>query len=277
MVDERASSPSIYASSESATIPTDVPSKLWNSMIVPYLGMSLTGFLWYQGEANVGETDLYRCMFPAMISDWRAKFGQGNLPFMFVQLSPYNTDGPLPESYSLADMRLAQTSALALPNVGMATIVDLGDIGSPFTNIHPRDKSDVGYRLYLIGSALIYGQNVVYQGPTYVSSTIIAGSTPTALVNFLSTTIGTGLSLRENVTCPLAANFCSGWEIGLSDGSWQNATASIVNNVAVSVSSVSASTANVTGVRYLYNDWPLASLFNSAGLPASPFYHVFVQ
>eukprot|EP00026_Physarum_polycephalum_P006259 Phypoly_transcript_06301.p1 GENE.Phypoly_transcript_06301~~Phypoly_transcript_06301.p1 ORF type:complete len:524 (+),score=61.67 Phypoly_transcript_06301:155-1726(+) len=282
-----AASPEFYAS-ESFDIPQSGPSLtsnsvLWNAMIVPYLQMKLSAFLWYQAEANVGETDLYRCLFPAVINDWRAKWGIGEIPFFFAQLAPYTTDGPLPEWYSLADMRLAQTAGLLLPNVGMISTIDAGDTGSPFTNIHPRDKQIVGYRMNLAIQAILYGDTtVVYAGPTLSSATIF-GQYPNVdvIVNFLPTTIGGGL-VFESASCPQGfTSYCSTWEIGLSDGTWHEGAATIVDNVAISLTLASPanSTSGVTvlGVRYLYSDWPVATLFSKSGLPANPFYYVFVQ
>jgi len=253
-------------------------------MIVPFLQMKLTAFLWYQAEANVGYAGFYRCAFPAMITDWRLKWGLGNVPFIFAQLAPY-TNGA---TSALADMRLAQTAALALPKVGMASTIDLGSGGT----IHPLNKFPVGYRMGLIAQALVYGAtNIIYSGPTLDSATISSAYPNVAvIVNFLPNTIGSGLVLINPAACPISnTSYCHTWEIGLTDGSWHNATASIVNNVAVQITLAPTFTVSNTpkkvaadlaifGVRYLYSDYPVAPLYSiSTGLPASPFYFVFVQ
>jgi sialate O-acetylesterase len=96
-------------------------------MIHPLLNVSIKGALWYQGEANAGNAELYKCQLPAMIKDWRRKFNIGDFHFYFVQLAAYT-------GRDFTDLRWAQTWALNLPNPGMATAVDLGD---PVGGIHP--------------------------------------------------------------------------------------------------------------------------------------------
>jgi sialate O-acetylesterase len=115
-----------------------------NGMIYPLLNMRFAGAAWYQGEANSQYPVPYECQFPAMITDWRAKFGL-ELPFFFVQLAPFiPADGAVGQFPAL---RWAQQSALALDNTGMAVAADLGDPGSPYSSIHPRLKQEVGFRL----------------------------------------------------------------------------------------------------------------------------------
>jgi sialate O-acetylesterase len=281
--DKVAQSPDLYADQKYESGPSaNSDSVLWNAMIVPFLQMKLAAFLWYQAEANVGQTDLYRCLFPAMINDWRVNWGLGDTPFFFAQLAPYTTDGPLPEPWSLADMRLAQTSGLSLPNVGMISTIDLGDTGSPFTNIHPRDKQDVGYRMGLAANSILYGvPYVVHSGPTLSSATIVSNYPNVQIIlNFLPNTIGSGLNFRT-ASCPsgIPTTLCSTWEIGLSDGSWHNATAAITQTYAVQLEFTGNTTSGptVAATRYLYNNWPVATLYNNDGLPANPFYFTFVE
>ena len=140
-------------------MPNPLPAQLWNAMIHPLLPMRFVGAVWYQGEANAGNPSSYSCRFPAMIADWRAKFGLPYLKFAYVELAGYSQD------YSR--IRAAQAAALSLPGVGLATAIDIGDPTSPYGNIHPRRKQEVGRRLSLATRALVYGDaSVASRGPS---------------------------------------------------------------------------------------------------------------
>ena len=137
------------------------PSLLWNAMIYPLLNMRVKGAVWYQGESNAKDPEGYSCMFPAMINDWREKF-KLRLPFFFVQLAAFpDGQGIFPA------FRYSQTAALNLSDVGMAVAIDLGDPGSPYGAIHPRNKSEVGRRLALQAQRIVYKKNcLLYTSPS---------------------------------------------------------------------------------------------------------------
>jgi len=247
------------------------PSTLWNAMIIPVLPMTITGVIWYQGESNAAQPDYYACAFPVMINDWRAKW-KGDTPkdfgFYFVQLAPWNNTNLNSESLT----RLAQIYAITLPNVGVATAMDLGDPGSPFGDIHPRNKQEVGRRLSLIARALTYKENVQYLGPMAHTWSIVSQS-PDAVVRieFEEESIGGGLVAKRENTCAtnLPANQCAGFDIGTEDGKWVNATMKIDTTSSILLSASVAS--KVTGVRYAWANYPLATLYNTDSLPAFPF------
>ncbi|XP_037361420.1 sialate O-acetylesterase [Talpa occidentalis] len=152
-------------------------SVLWNAMIHPLHNMTLKGVIWYQGEANMGfHRDLYNCLFPELIDDWRLTFHQGSqgqtaryFPFGFVQLSSY-LRGATPDD-QCPEIRWHQTADFGyvpnqrMPNTFMAVAMDLGDRNSPFDSIHPRDKQTVAYRLHLGARAVAYGEKLMFQGP----------------------------------------------------------------------------------------------------------------
>ncbi len=112
-------------------------------MLAPFSQMRFAGAVWYQGEDNCWAPEQYSCLFPAMIADWRSKFNLPDMSFFFVQLAPY-----WPRRDFTA-VRNAQMAALKLPKVGYAVAIDLGDVHSPVTPIHPRRKQEVGRRLAL--------------------------------------------------------------------------------------------------------------------------------
>jgi hypothetical protein len=136
------------------------PADLWNGMIYPLLNIRFTGVIFYQGESNslAGAPNAYACLFPALIADWRRKFTLPDMGFFFVQLAAYGW-------HDYTHTRLAQLAALKLPNVGMATAIDLGDMQSPNGGIHPRLKQEVGRRLALTVRAVQYLEpGVVFHG-----------------------------------------------------------------------------------------------------------------
>ncbi|MEO1530358.1 MAG: sialate O-acetylesterase, partial [Planctomycetota bacterium] len=116
------------------------PSVLYNAMLRPVIPFAFRGVIWYQGESNVKRPKQYRTLFPALIRDWRARWGQGDFPFYFVQIAPFAYKQ---EPVSAAFLREAQAMALSLPNTGMVVTMDIGNPSS----IHPKQKKPVGERL----------------------------------------------------------------------------------------------------------------------------------
>jgi len=243
-------------------------SVLFNAMIVPFQNFQIAGALWYQGEQNAGQAQLYSCMFPAMIVDWRSLWGY-EFPFFFVQLAPFAA-GP---SSAWPDTRQAQLAALTLPKVAYASAVDLGDPTSPEGDVHPRDKQDVGKRLAVAVRSIAYGQpDLVWEGPTFDSLKVSqSGSTATISVTF---NIPEGGLVFVNQTYPpvsiVPANNCANWEVLASNGTWIAATEGAINANSVEVTA-DVGDNTVTGVAYAYASWPITTLFSEQGLPAIPF------
>jgi len=111
---------------------------------------------------------MYEKVFPAMIQDWRAHWREGNFPFLFVQISSFNSGSN--ETWPI--VREAQRRTLALANTGMAVTIDVGDPN----NVHPSDKQTVGARLALAGRAIAYGENVEFAGPLFRQTSIAGGA-----------------------------------------------------------------------------------------------------
>jgi len=116
-------------------------SVLYNSMIVPITPYGIRGAIWYQGEANQLSPSNYKEMMDDMIKNWREDWGQGDFPFYYVQIAPYNYNNGV----NSALLREAQLSAMEITNTGMAVTMD---IGNP-KDIHPKNKQEVGRRLAL--------------------------------------------------------------------------------------------------------------------------------
>jgi sialate O-acetylesterase len=220
------------------------PSSLYNGMIAPLLPYAMRGVIWYQGEANVGREKQYRTLLPAMISDWRRVWGEGDFPFLFVQIAPHKGMTPeIREAQLLASQRT--------PNTAMAVTIDCGDAD----DIHPAYKQPVGARLALAARALAYGEKIEYSGPVFASAQF-AGSR--AVLRF--THLGGGLVAKDGALI--------GFTIAGADKVFHAANAVIEDGtVAVSAPEVPQPAA----VRYGWANVPVGNLFNAAGLPASPF------
>jgi sialate O-acetylesterase len=236
------------------------PANLYNGMIAPLLPFPIKGVIWYQGEANARAAAEYAILFPDLIRDWRRQWGQGDFPFLFVQLASYNPG--LGQDWPL--LRESQAKTLSLPQTGMATAVDIGDPG----NIHPPDKRDVGHRLALIAEHLAYGKNVEYSGATY-SAMQVQGNTVTLTFDLEDGGLVIGHAPWTAADAPpIPTDHLVGFTIAGADQQWHPADAKI-NRGTVVVSSPQVPTP--VAVRYDWADAPQGNLYNQDGLPAYPF------
>ncbi|MDR1192065.1 MAG: sialate O-acetylesterase [Verrucomicrobiales bacterium] len=227
---------------------------LYDGMIAPLIPYGIRGAIWYQGESNAGRARQYRTLFPALIANWRQDWGEGDFPFYFVQLANFRPRLDQPAKYSeWAELREAQTLALALPNTGMAVTIDIGDAA----DIHPRNKQEVGRRLALNALAKTYGRDIEYSGPA-LRDVNISGNQVTLTFDHA----GKGLVNGNQAGGP------RGFAVAGADRKfyWAEATVS-GDTVTVSAAEVPAPVA----VRYAWADNPAADLYNADGLPASPF------
>jgi len=233
--------------------PNSYPTLLFNAMVNPLIPYAFEGVIWYQGESNAGRAYQYRKAFPLMIADWRRHWGAGDFPFYFVQLASYNAgNGNSKNGSTWAELREAQTMTLSLPNTGMAVTTDIGNS----TDIHPKNKQDVGKRLAAIALHHLYNKNVAYSGPIYKSMKVQGN---TILINFTNT--GSGLMAKNGEL--------RGFEIAGLGGQFFPAVATIEGSqVAVHNDNIRYPAA----VRFGWmDDAAEDNLFNKEGLPASPF------
>jgi sialate O-acetylesterase len=230
------------------------PTGLYNTMVAPAIRYGVKGFLWYQGEANTGNPREYRELLPALIADWRVKWQEGDIPFLYVQLPNFMEVQYSPSESQWAELREAQLDALAVPNTGMAVTIDAGE----WNDVHPLDKKDVGDRLALAAERLAYRDtSVISSGPIFQSARIDGDS---IILSF--TGIGSGLSVKGGGELQQFAIAGADKKFVWGDARIEG-THVIVANPYIS---------RPKYVRYAWADNPEgANLYNKEGLPASPF------
>ncbi len=229
------------------------PTALYNGMVHPIVPYAIRGALWYQGESNLRDGMLYHEKMKALINGWREVWGQGDFPFYFVQLAPFNYGGRNASPFFLPQIWEAQTATLALPNTGMAVTTDIGNL----RDIHPRNKQDVGRRLALWALAKDYGRDdVTYSGPLY-KSMAVEGDTIRLTFNH----IGSGLTSRDEE--PL-----TWFQIAGEDKEFVEAKATIDGDTVIVSSDAIA---NPVAVRFGWHQSAEPNFMNKEGLPASPF------
>jgi sialate O-acetylesterase len=145
------------------------PTGLFNTLVAPAVRYGVRGFLWYQGEANTSHPEDYHALMVALIADWRRKWHNDELPFLYVQLPNFMEAQYTPGESQWAELREAQLQTLAVAHTAMAVTIDAGE----WNDIHPLDKKDVGERLALAAENIAYGErNVEYSGPLFQSATV---------------------------------------------------------------------------------------------------------
>lgn len=231
------------------------PTTLYNGMLFPVIGYGIKGAIWYQGESNYERPQRYEDLFPAMVSSWRQHWDNGEFPFYYAQIAPYNYAliAKPGTNYNSAYLRDAQRNSLSkIPNSGMAVLMDIGEEKS----IHPANKKQGGERLAYLALAQTYGiKGFGALSPTYQSVSIEKN---TATLKFLNvpnglTSFGKALSL---------------FEIAGADQKFYPAKAAIKgSNVVVSADEVKSPVA----VRYAFKDFATGDLFGNDGLPVSSF------
>ena len=226
---------------------------LYNGMIAPLKPFPIKGAIWYQGESNTGRAEQYRKLLPTLIKDWRASFEVGDFPFEIVQLANFLEAREEPGESSWAELREAQyLTTRALPNVGLALAIDIGDAA----DIHPRNKQDVGRRLALNALASAHGQDVEFSGPVYQAKEV-KGKT----IRLTFDHVGGGLVAK-------GGEKLEGFAVAGADGKYVWADA-VIDGDAIVVSSPKVE--KPANVRYGWADNPTCNLYNQAGLPAIPF------
>ena len=224
------------------------PGMLWNGMIAPLTPLPIRGVIWYQGESNsaLARAPIYERIMRTLIGDWRRQWGVGNFPFLFVQISNFKSTPA--EDWAL--LREQQLETLEVADTAMAVTID---IGNP-DDVHPTDKVDVGLRLARAARVLSYGESIEYSGPLFRQATPEGASIRTWFDH------AAGLTAKGSEV--------TGFEVAGADGKFVPATARIDGATVVASS---PAIPEPVFVRYGWANSPQCNLFNSEGLPASPF------
>ena len=239
-------------------------STLYNALVHPLVPYAMRGVIWYQGEAQWQRMADYRAIFPLLIKDWRSRWGEGNFPFIYVQLPNWSQPKPDPDAGGWAMLREAQLLTLQVPRTAMAVTIELGDAAS----VHPLNKQDVGHRLGLAARGAVYDEKVVYSGPIYRMMKIEGNA-----IRVFFDHVGGGLMVgRKNAREPAMEDKgekLKRFSIAGDDMKFVWADATIgADSVMVSSPSVNKPVA----VRYAWENNPEGcNLYNRAGLTASPF------
>ncbi len=218
-------------------------SVLYNGMIAPLEPYTIRGVVWYQGESDSGHGKLYQANLPAMIADWRKAWGEGDFPFLIVQIAPNSAWDPAIREAQLLTWKKT-------PGTAMIVTTDIGS-----TNMHPPHKQLVGERLNLAARALVYGEKVEYSGPVYEKVDLLGNQ---AILHFSH--VGGGLVAQNGDL--------KGFEISGDGHNFVPAKAQIQGDTVVATSD---QVPNPQSVRFGWAPIPDDNLFNKEGLPASPF------
>lgn len=227
---------------------------LYNGMVAPVIPYAITGFLWYQGEANHQWGQAYSEMQPRMADDWRIRWGQGYLPFLYVQLAAFGDRSaePVDQDY-MAEFRDWQTKIMDMTtNSWQASAIDAGEE----KNVHPRRKDVVGKRLYTTYKTNVLGTMSEGDSPRFKAA-VREGSA--VRISFIGTSVLKASEPDELTRC---IALCG------SDGKWHWAKAEIDGNEIIAVSE---KVPEPVKVQYAYQGTPYAPLYNGNDIPVLPF------
>ena len=228
------------------------PTLMYNGMLKPLQNYTIKGFLWYQGESNVGKHKTYAERLKTMVELWRKEWGLGELPFYYVEIAPFYST----ETTGCAYLREAQFKAQSvIPNSGM---ISTNDLVEPYEikNIHPKEKMTVGKRLaYMALNKTYHVPGIEAYGPVYKSMEVKDGA---AILSFEHAEEGFNrLSGME------------GFEVAGSDKVFYPAKAEVFNNLQIKVTCDKV--AQPVAVRYCFRDFQLGNVANLRELPLYPF------
>jgi sialate O-acetylesterase len=231
-----------------------IASSIYDGMIEPLIPFGIRGAIWYQGESNEARAEQYNLLLSTMIRAWRERWGEGNFPFGIIQLPNYRSVKPEPEEAPWSFIREAQRrTSLYTPNTGLIVTIDIGEA----SDIHPKNKIDVGKRMARWALKDVYGRKIV-NAPVVVRADAKNGK---VVLSFAE--VGSGLRIRDG-------DKLDEFAIAGDDKKWFWAEAKIIRKNMVEV--WSPSVADPKAVRYAFNSNPKhPNLTNDSDLPVSPF------
>mgnify|MGYP003598781041 CR=1 FL=1 len=204
----------------------------------------IKGVIWYQGESNAHNVELYEHLMPTLVESWRKAWGTA-FPFYYVQLS--SIDRPTWPAFRDVQNRLQNK----IPNSGMAISMDYGDA----LNVHPIKKKEVADRLALLALRYTYGKAVTANGPSALKA---FQNGDNILVSFAFAKQLTTADKKELI----------GFELVNDKGIHiQDKAAIVKNQVLITIPKGE----KIKTVLYAWKPFTKANLVNEAGLPCSTF------
>ena len=247
-----------YVNPETSTATPLKSSCLYNYLINPMVGYGIRGFLWYQGEANTAQASDYQKLLPALIKDWREKWGLGDLPFYYAQIAPFGGNTGANNGANLREAQLNVSNPTLtpnLPNIGMACNLDIGEQAS----VHPANKEPVSVRLANLAFSNVYGfPNINPYSPIFKTMTATGNTATLTFETFSDTTFLTSYT-----------NPISNFELAGANGIFYPATAVISSNKTITLTSTSVS--RPVSVRHGFKNFIVGDLFGTNGVPVSSF------
>lgn len=229
---------------------------MYNAMLHPLIGYTIRGFLWNQGESNVGRHNEYLYHLKDMVDEWRAKWGLGELPFYFVELPGWNYSDP-EATYAALFRECQHHAASIIPNSG---IVSACDLVYPYevNDVHARKKKEIGERLAFMAAGRTYGiEGMPCDYPKYRSMTI--GEDGRAILEF------------DNASSGFTPNTeLEGFEVAGDDRVFHAARA-IENPNTLNIEVTCPEVADIKHVRYNFRNFRIGKVWNVLGLPLIPF------
>ena len=225
----------------------------YNGMIAPLFPLAIKGAIWYQGCSNVGQHEQYELLLTELVDDWRSNFSGGVFPFYITQLSAYQQTSPDVRESAWAAMRWVQMRlGETLTNSGTAVTIDIGD----HTDIHPKNKKDVGERLARLALVRTYGfSDIIESGPVPLH---VSKKDDSLIITFKN----------DKGLCGRDGKPVTGFQVADSNGKFFHASAKIDGTKVI----VSANQVNdPVRVRYAWDDYPECNLVNQENLPCGPF------
>ena len=229
------------------------PTALYNGQLAPLIGYGIRGAIWYQGEDNVPRYDFYAPLLSRMIQGWRTEWQQGDFPFYYCQIAPFDysvTDWALHNSALLREQQAKVETMVG--NCRMAVLLDTGisDV------IHPRKKRQAGQRLALLALSNTYDVKGL---PDFAKYKEVEFKNDTAVISFDRS--------KEWVYFENGAT-STNFEVAGSDKVFHPANKVWVNRNRVYVTCDEVK--QPAAVRYAFKDWVVGDLMHD-GLPVSSF------
>lgn len=222
------------------------PGGLYETMLKKIVGYTVRGVIWYQGESDEHHVELYSKLFTTMINRWR-DYWKDNLPFIFVQLAPFE--------YGQKYAELRRQQEIVEQTVDKTYMVTISDIGNR-TDIHPKNKHDIGYRLALKAMKYVYKTDVVADSPYAV-----CGEADGNDINLHFSNCKKLIIKGEKLNA--VRIFCE-------DGRVKIKSCTVKDNTLI-LRTENARVKNNIRVEFAWTPYYEVNLYNEAGLPAKPF------